>query len=126
MSARGLWRFVVEVDGVCFEDVVAIYRSGVDVLVEFAGVEWGVVEVVDGEATAIWRMWPVVEGASAHKVLSEGHLCVEAKAEAAVPVSATRGPTTASAPEARGVGVGVVVVARHCFRGRVGRLRYIS
>jgi hypothetical protein len=59
-------------------------------------------------------------------VLSEGYLCVEAKAEATALALATRGPTAVSAPEARGVGVVVIFVARHCFRGHVGRLRYIS
>ena len=43
---------MVEVDGVCFEHVVAIHCSGVDVLVEFAGVEQGVVKVADGENMA--------------------------------------------------------------------------
>ena len=40
---------VVEVDGVCVEDVVAAGCSGVDFLVEFAGVEGGVGVVADGD-----------------------------------------------------------------------------
>ena len=46
-------RRMVEVDGICLEDVVAISCSGVYVLVEFAGVERGVVIVADGEGNGI-------------------------------------------------------------------------
>ena len=40
---------MVEVDGVSVEDVVAVGCRGVDVLVEFAGVEGGIVVVPDCE-----------------------------------------------------------------------------
>ena len=42
-------RRVVEVDGVSVKDVVAVGCCGVDVLVDFAGVEGGVMVVADGE-----------------------------------------------------------------------------
>ena len=42
-------RRVVEVDGVSVDDVVAVGCRGVDVLVDFAGVEGGVMVVADGE-----------------------------------------------------------------------------
>jgi hypothetical protein len=42
-------RRMVEVDGLCVEDVVTVGCHGVYVLVEFAGVEGGVVIVPDGE-----------------------------------------------------------------------------
>ena len=40
---------VAEVNGVGFEDIGAAGCSRVDVLVEFPGVEWGVVIVADGD-----------------------------------------------------------------------------
>ena len=60
------------------------------------------------------------------KVLSEGDLCVESEVEASAHVLATRGPAAAPASGAGGVGVGAVVVTRHCFWGSVGRLRYFN
>ena len=51
-------RWVVEVNGVYFEDVVVIHHySGVDTLVEFAGVELGVVKVADGEQYGVCGLW---------------------------------------------------------------------
>ena len=44
---------VVEVDGVSIKDVVAVGCHGVDVLVEFAGVEGGVVVSADGEGDGV-------------------------------------------------------------------------
>ena len=44
---------MVEVDGVGVEDVVAICCQGVDVLVEFAGIEGGVVVAADGEGDGV-------------------------------------------------------------------------
>ena len=44
---------VVEVDGVGIEYVIAICCRGVDVLVEFAGVEGGVVVTADGEGEGV-------------------------------------------------------------------------
>jgi hypothetical protein len=108
---------MVEVDRVCLEYVVAIHCSGVDVLVEFAGVERDVVKVVDCEGNGICGRWQEA-AASAHKVLSEGHLCVETEVEASAPVSAARGPVAAPASGFRGVGVGAVVVVRHYCEGR--------
>ena len=107
---------------VCLEDVVAIHCSGVDVIVEFAGVEWGVMKAADCEGNGICGRWQET-AAPAHKVLSEGDLCIETEVEASAPVSATRGPAGAPASGAWGVGVGAVVVARHCLWGIVGRLR---
>ena len=78
---------MVEVDGVCREDVVAIYRSGVDVLVDFAGVERGVVNVADCEGNGICGRWQEAAG-PVHKVLSEGHLCVVTEVEALASASA--------------------------------------
>ena len=40
---------MVDVDGVGVKDACAAGCSGVDVLVDFPGVEWGVVVVADGE-----------------------------------------------------------------------------
>ena len=48
---------MVEVDGILFEDVVAIHCSGIDVLVELAGDEWGVVKVADGEGYGVCGRW---------------------------------------------------------------------
>ena len=90
---------MVEVDRVGLKNVVADYCRGIDILVNFAGVERGVVKVVDSEGYGVCGRWQEA-AAPTHKVLSEGHLCVEAKAEATAPASATRGPTAASAPEA--------------------------
>ena len=57
---------MVEVDRVCFEDVVAIHDSGVDVLVEFASIEWGVVKAADCEGNRICGRWQEA-AAPAHK-----------------------------------------------------------
>ena len=48
---------MVEVDGVSFENVVAVCCKGVDVLVEFAGVERGVLTFADGEGDSIYGRW---------------------------------------------------------------------
>ena len=48
---------MVEVDGVGLEDVVAVCCRGIYILVEFAGVERGVVKVVDGEGDGICCRW---------------------------------------------------------------------
>ena len=42
-------RRIVEVDGISLEKFVAVCCRGIDVLVDFAGVERGVVEVANGE-----------------------------------------------------------------------------
>ena len=44
---------MVEVDGVDIENVIAICCQGVDVLVEFAGIEGGVVVTADGEGDGV-------------------------------------------------------------------------
>ena len=87
---------MVEVDRVCLENVVTIHCSGVDVLVEFAGVERGVITVADCEGNGICGRWQKA-AAPAHNVLSEGHLCVETEVEALAHVSAARGPAAAPA-----------------------------
>jgi hypothetical protein len=46
-------RRVVQVDGVSFEDIVTMHYNGVDVLVESASVERGVVEAADGEGYGV-------------------------------------------------------------------------
>jgi hypothetical protein len=46
-------RGVVEIDWVSLEDVVAVGYRGVDVLVEFAGVEGGVTAIVTPYATLV-------------------------------------------------------------------------
>ena len=46
-------RGIVEVDGVCVGDVVAVGCRGVYVLVEFAGVEGAVVVVADGDGNRV-------------------------------------------------------------------------
>ena len=50
-------RGVVEVDRVSVEDVVAAGCRGVDVLVEFSGVEGGVVGVADGDGDGVRGRW---------------------------------------------------------------------
>jgi len=115
-------RRVVEVDGVCLEGVVAVHYIGVDVLVEFVGVERGVVKDANCEGNGICGWWQEA-AVPAHKVLSEGHLCVETEVEASALVSAARDPAAAPSSGVWGVGVGAVIIARHCFWGRVSRLR---
>jgi hypothetical protein len=80
------------------------------------------VNVAHGEGNGICYRWQKAT-ASAHKVLSEGHLCVEAKAKATALASATRDPTASYArrPEAS-----AWVLSSLLDRGRVGRLKYIS
>jgi hypothetical protein len=101
---------MVQADRICFEDVVAIHGGGINVLDKYAGVERGVVKVADGEGYGIFGRWQETE-ALAQKMLSEGHLCGEAKVEATVPASAAGGLAAAPASEAWGVGAGAIVVA---------------
>ncbi len=64
----------MHVDGACVEDVVAVHCGRVDVLVESAGIERGVVKVADGEGYGVCGRWQ--EAATlAQKVLSECHFC---------------------------------------------------
>ena len=44
---------MVQENGACFKDVVAIIRGGVDVLAESAGIERGVVKVADKEGYCV-------------------------------------------------------------------------
>ena len=116
---------MVQVDGVILEDVVAIHCRRVNIFVESAGVERGVVKVADGEGDGVRYRWQEV-AAPAHEVLGECHLRVKAKVEATAPSSAAKDPAAASSSESGGVGVGVVVVTQHRYQGRVGYLRFIS
>ncbi len=116
---------MVQVDGVSLRDVVASHCRGVNILVESAGVEWGVMKVSDGEENGVRDRWQEA-AAPAHKVLGEGHLRVEAKVEAMAPASSAKGPAAASASEPGGAGVDVVVVTRYRYQGRVGYLKYVS
>ena len=50
-------RWMVEVDGVSFENVVAVCCGGIDVFVKCTGVERGVVEVANGEGDCICNQW---------------------------------------------------------------------
>ncbi len=43
----------MEVNDVCLENIVAVHRRRVDVLVESTGVERGVVKVADGEGNNV-------------------------------------------------------------------------
>ena len=107
---------VVYVDGVGVEDVSAAGCSRVDVLVDFPGVEWGVVIVADGERDCVGS-WRLKADSPAHKVLREGLLCVRAEVEASTTVATSKGPV-ASAPPSRRNGIVVVsaiVGRRHCF-----------
>ena len=114
---------MVQIDGVGFEDGVAIHYSRVNILVESAGIERSVVKVADGEGYGVRCRWQK-DAAPAHKVLGEGYLCVETRAEAKAPASAARGPTAASASGACSVGVGAIVVARHCSCSSVVRWKF--
>ena len=105
---------MVQVDGVNLEDVVAVYCRRVNIFIESAGVERGVVKVSDGERNGVRDRWQEA-AALAHKVLGEGYLRVEAKAEAMAPASSAKGPAAASASEPGGAGVDVVVVTRHRY-----------
>jgi len=105
---------VVKVDGVCSEDVVAIHCGGVNIILESAGVERDVVKVADGEGYGVYSRRQEA-AAPAHKVLSEGHMCGEAKVQATAPAPAAGGPAASPVSEAWGVGVDAIVVALHCF-----------
>ena len=50
-------RRVVEVDGVSVENVVAVSCREVDVFVDFADVEWGVVVIADGKGDDVSSSW---------------------------------------------------------------------
>ena len=115
----------MQVDGVSLKDVFAIHCSRVNILVESAGVERGVVKVPDGEGNGVRDQWQEA-AAPTHKVLGEGHLYVEAKVEAMAPASAAKGPVAVSASEPGGAGVSIVVVIRHRYQGRVGYVKCVS
>ena len=53
-------------------------------------------------------------------------MCVETKVEDMAPAPAAKGPAAASASEPRGTEVGVIVVVRHCYQGRIDCLRYVN
>ena len=97
---------MVEVDGVCVEDVGAAGCSGVYVFVELPGVEWGVVVVADGERDCVSGWW-LETNPPAHQMLCECILSVCSEVEASAAVASSKGPV-ASAPPARRGGVGVV------------------
>jgi hypothetical protein len=82
-------------------------------------------KVADGERYGVPGRWQEV-AAHAHKVMGEGHLCVETEAEAMTTASATENPAAASTSESRCAGVSVIVVARYRYRGRIKCLRYIN
>ncbi len=71
-------------------------------------------KVADGEGYGVCGRWQKV-AAPPHKVLSKDYLCVEAKVEASASAPATGGPAAAPTSEAWSVGVGAIVVGRHCF-----------
>jgi hypothetical protein len=55
------------------------------------------VKVADGEGYGVCGRWQ--EAAPAHKMLGEGHLCVETEAKAMAPASSAKVPAAASASE---------------------------
>jgi hypothetical protein len=116
---------LVEVDGVSVEDVVAVGYCGVDVLVEFAGVERGVVIVAHGEGDGV-RGSRLESASSAHKVLCECLLSVLVEVEAA-PAGARAVGTATATSHARRVSIGVVVavVGRRYFVVVVGMISNI-
>jgi len=113
---------MVEVDRVGLEHVVALCCRGIDVLINFAGVERGFVKVADSQGYGVYGRWQEA-AAPTHKVLSKSHMCIEAKVEATALAPASGGSAAAPASEAWGVGVRAIVVSRHFLWGRVGRLR---
>jgi len=113
---------MLDVYRVGLKNSVVVCCRWVNVLVNFAGDERGVVEVADNEGYGVRGRWQVV-AAPTNKVLSKSLLCVEAEVEATAPAPAPGGPAAASASGAWGVGVGAIVVARHCIWFCVGRLR---
>ena len=106
---------MVEVNGVGFEDVGAAGCRRVDVLVEFPGVEWGVVIVADDERDCIGGR-RLEADSPAHQVLRDGCLCVLIEMESSSSGAASVGPAAAaSAAGCSDVGVIVAIVAgRHC------------
>ena len=84
-------RWIVEVYGVGLEDVVAVGCRGVDLFVDFTGVERSVVVISDGEGDGV-RSWWLYVASPPHRVMGEGHLCIEVEVEAAVPGFATSPP----------------------------------
>ncbi len=116
---------MVEVDGVCVEDVVAVGCCGVDVLVEFAAAERGVVVVADDEGDGV-RGSRLESASSAHKVLCECLLGDLVEVEAAPAGARAVGTATAASPVRRvSIGVVVAVVGRRHFVVVVGMISNI-
>ncbi len=104
----------MKVDRVCLEDVIAVYCCGVNVLVEFVGVERGVVKVADGKEYGVGGRRQEASS-PAHKVLREDHLCGKTKVEAMALAPVAGGPAATLA--SRAWGVVAVVIGRHCYLG---------
>ena len=106
---------MVEVDGVGVDYVGRGCCGRIDIFVELAGIEWGVVVVTEGEGDCVSR-WLLEADPPAHEVLCESLLSVCVEVEASSPVSTSEGPV-AAAPPARRSGIAVVVAivgGRHC------------
>ena len=103
MARRG----VVEVDRVSIQDVGAVGRSRVNILVDLSGVERCVMIVADGDGYGVGGR-RLEAPSPAHKVLREGCLCVEIEVEASSSGAASVGPA-AAAPAAGRSDVGVIV-----------------
>ena len=84
-------------------------------MVESAGVERGVMNAADGEGDCVGRCRSFVVS-TAHKVLGEGHMCVEVEVKSSTPAPAVNVLATSPASEYRGVGdSGATVISRHCI-----------
>ena len=105
---------MVYVDGVGVEDVSAAGCSRVDVLVDFPGVEWGVVVVADGEGDCV-GCWRLEAHSPAHEMLRESLLSVSVEMEASATVATSKGHAAASPAASRSGDdvVGTVVAGRH-------------
>ncbi len=68
---------MIEADRVGLENIASACCKGIYAVVNFAGVERGVVKVADDEGYGVCGRWQEV-ATPTHKLLSEGHVCVEA------------------------------------------------
>ena len=114
-------RGVVHVDWIGLEDVGAVGRSWIDVLVDLSGIEWRVVVIAYGDGDGVGGRW-LEAPASAHQVLREGCLSVGVKVKASSSGAAAEDPAAAaSAARSSGGGVVVAIVSgRHNCSSGVG------
>ena len=106
---------MVEVDAIGVKDVGAGGSCRIHVLVEFAGIEGGVMVVADSEGDRVGGR-RLQSASSTHKMLGECRLRALAEMEASPAGARAVGSSAAASPTRRiGIGIVVAIVGRGFF-----------